>query len=267
MKAIIQAELLPDCKSSRVSLNAKMSDATLTTADLVKKEMDKKNANLLLDDPSFKIEVALVNWVVDGSGESRLHVAMVECLPTHAKRFSPESVAQKLSALGASGLFKLSARGVQGHLKVAQKLIASLVADECPSLAEADKDPLMQKFIDRLGNFCTNKDSKGDVIVGVEAARLYLVQAEHATKTGCVTHEHITPLKKFKFLFEADDINRIAQVLKDADPKAKAKAVPKVKASSSAASSSGQSKQEKLKDEEQSVAMKKALDMFKKTSK
>ena len=137
LKAKIHPELLKEAKAARHLAGNMVADASVSTADVLVKLFAQKSPALMLMDPNFKVELALLNLLTSGGSHGQLNKSILQCLPTKSNLISAECAAQRLNNLTTGALYKLSSRACQEQLKLTLELVGAIVQGRVPQVDEA----------------------------------------------------------------------------------------------------------------------------------
>lgn len=218
-KAKLPASLFEAAAAARSRLETAVKDADVVTGDLVSHAMTKAGPDLLVIDPTFRIEMAIVDELVSDATGTRVMNAILACLPEAGKHLEPETSAQKLHAFATSPGFALVDRQAQERVKVVQIVINSLVEQRPPDLSEVLKSTYMQPFVLRLQFFV--KDPSGKVGNGIKALHELLAAGTAKSAAGTAVVGDIAPLRTYMWLLEndADRKEKAIALIKDVDDK------------------------------------------------
>lgn len=256
-KARIDPALVKQGEAARALAKTMITDACVSTADVLAKLFHQKTAALLLMDPYFKVELGLVNLITGEGSEGRLSKSILKCMPSAGNIFGPEAAAQKLHSLAAGELFKMSSRSCQEQLKLAQELVAAIVQARVPDVEEALNCKFLKDVVTSFQwfvSFSPSSSSSGqeDTVYGTDAMKLMLADCKQKHKEQQATLQDVAPLKVFLWLLP-DALQTEANHLAKEISASASKVLPTVKGKSSKSKSS----------KGQDHALKQALDMFK----
>lgn len=187
------------------------------TGDLVAHHLEKATADLLVLDPTFKVEVAMIEELVGGGSGTRMIDAILRCLPSDATHYEPEASAQRLHALVSSPGFCISARACQEKVKVAQTLVNTLVEGRCPDFSATNGTALHAvrarfHFFLKVGG---PSGSQAKLVNGADAVAPMLVDVAAKVDGGTATMTDLLPLHQFAWLFDQKQKQTAEKLCKD----------------------------------------------------
>ena len=111
---------------------------------------------MLSIDPTWKIECAFLESLVDGSGSSKLEDDFVALLPAAEGGPSLEQAIQKAQILVNSRLAQFAAAGAVGSVKAGLNLLVCMQEGKPPKIP-GQPSPFLQSVFSRLGFFATKE--------------------------------------------------------------------------------------------------------------
>ena len=124
-----------------------VNDASVSSSDVLAKLVGHKRQGLLLQDPAFKIELAVVSELTRSDDKGRLRESVIQALPSAKSIWSAESAAQKLQALEGTELFKLSSRSAQEKVRIAQNMVAAISEGRKPDVRAMGEDDFVATVV------------------------------------------------------------------------------------------------------------------------
>lgn len=246
---------------ARERLSQLISDNSATTGDLVRHVVGKFSKDLLLTDPSFKVELSIIDELVSDSGGARMQRAIIRCLPTLTTHMAPEEAAQRLHILRAGAWFQIADRSSQEKCKVVQSLVNSLVEAKPPDMADALNSPYMATIVAQFEFFLKSSSESGSSMANSKIGRTCIPglidEAAKGVSAGTAKLETLMSLRAYAWLMKETELQKVEALIaqieeaRKADVGEAARKRQKVKGPS--ASSQGDCDK----------AMKQCLDMFK----
>lgn len=252
-KAVVSVSMLKQASAARQQLRDMVSDASINSSDTLSKLVAQKSASLLLSDPSFKVELALVSELTRGDELGRLRRGIMDALPRSGNIFSAASSAQKLHILASGDLFRLSSRSSQEKVRIAQNIVAAIVDSRKPDTRSAAQDDFVAAVVSSLGWFLSVRKGS-ETIYGEQAAKELLSIAVKKHDSKGLAFADLEPLRVFSHLLSECDNQQVDDMMKTIGKQVK-------RPTAKVASASSSNKAPKKKDSEQ-MALKKALSMF-----
>ena len=206
-EAKLPDSMFASASAVRARLKRAVEDADAVTGDLVKHCLQKAAAGLLVDDPTFKIEMAIIEEMVDEGTGKRIVSAILECLPSLDNHFEAETAALKLHSLASGEAMKLADRSSQEKLKVVQTVVNALVEQRPPDLKEVSKADWMLDIVTRLQFFLRAPVEEGSAnppVNGSAAIEPLLAALTASLAAGTVTMSDIAPLNCFSWLLSKE---------------------------------------------------------------
>jgi hypothetical protein len=218
-KGTIDPAALDVVESARHCVKTAFDDGNISSADLAKSTLQQMQTDLLLQDPSFTIEIAMAELVTDGGVTSALHVATLRCLPSADVHVDIARSAQMLSQLVSSKVFKFSQRASQGKVEEVQKIVYHLLNDNVPDIkAEFAKCPVLASSLSSIACFCALPlpgSSHGDAGTLYGTAALDAIILNLSNKED-ISLADVRPLELFLYFVAGPQRGGVDNVIKKA---------------------------------------------------
>jgi hypothetical protein len=154
--------MLKNATAARKTLKHMVSDASVSSSDVLAKLVGQKTQGLLLQDPAFKIELAVVGELTRSDDKGRLRESVIQALPTAKVIWAAESAVQKLQALEGTELFKLSSRSAQEKVRIAQNMVAAISEGRKPDVRAMGEDDFVATVVSACQWFVEHQDKSTD---------------------------------------------------------------------------------------------------------
>ena len=202
-KLIVPASMVAAAKVARTQLGDVMAGGQADSGDLAQVALAKHGPRMLLTDPFFKIEMAMVHELTGERSSRRLLSGVLACFPSGCSHVFPEVCVQKLEALLATPRFKLSDRGSQEKCRILLRLMSSVCEGRPPQVSEAIQQcDFLRPALSRFQFFiCDSTDSSVQPrIHGLKAVETIVEQVHHKCDAKTATAEDILVFKVFRFM-------------------------------------------------------------------
>lgn len=149
----IDPEVLAQAKKAREDLNGKIANKAVGSCEDVQELIDGPAEKLVLTDPTFRIEVALLDLLGGSAAEKKFLSDCMQHLPTAEVEVKPAIVAQRWHVISQSVTHKLAPVSLQAMFKSLQNIITSIVAGNPPDVSACSKHPQLSEFVMRMQFF------------------------------------------------------------------------------------------------------------------
>ncbi len=162
--------MLKNAAAARKTLKNMVADASVSSSDVLAKLVGHKAQGLLLQDPAFKIELAVVSELTRSDDKGRLRELVIQALPSAKNIWSAESAVQKLQILEGTELFKLSSRSSQEKVRIAQNMVAAISEGRKPDVRAMGDDEFVASVVSACQWFVEHEVNAKDPILYGKAA-------------------------------------------------------------------------------------------------
>ncbi len=149
----VDADLVKEAVVARASADKILKESAWTSGENLLEILNEKMVLLLQVDETFKIELAMVEHMVRGGGEARLHQQVLYCLPAVGKPVNVASCALELVSVQKSVLHKFCNRATQGSVAVVIDAVRSLQRGLPPNMLTLAGTPFFDSVRLRFMHF------------------------------------------------------------------------------------------------------------------
>jgi hypothetical protein len=270
-KATLGTDAFADVEVARLCCKHALDDAHATSSDLCHQTVNNMRGDLLLTDPSFILELAMMDLAsVDGINGC-LHKATLAALPSKDHYIDCANAAQNITLLLDSKLYQYSDRSAQGKLREIQSVLFNILNDNeppiTPCMAQCPVLSASLAAISLLVQFtvpAADTTTSPTLVAGADALAAIVDKLEAQTEN--VEPKHVRPLELYSYFIPTSKRASAKELIKNAHARglvlARKKASGPSSTSGGASSSSGPAKKGAAKKVSKDLAAEAAMSYF-----
>ena len=167
--------------------------------------VQQQGSGLKMADPSFKIELAVLQAIAGKQAEDRSIYKLNQLLPGKDKRCDIAwSIAEVEKVVNAEAQ-SLAPWHVQQSCKLLLATLRSIEAGTCPDVLPCSSSPMLRSLFLRVGYFCTTKGPKNEDLFGAEAMRHTVGLLKAKSDKNALKADDVKPLVTFAWLIDVKD--------------------------------------------------------------
>ncbi|CAK0798940.1 unnamed protein product [Prorocentrum cordatum] len=222
LKGKPSAKSLAPARAARKALVKAFKDEGATSGDQMKAVAEGMAEGLVLTDPFYKIELAIILKATSATqAGGRVQEELLGCLASKDANVLPEEAVQSVSCLKNTDTYKMACSDAQDKVESVLRWLGKIVEEQPPNLRDAQKDDFLGPVVSQLGYFVRWGPSAGASTAvfkyGMDAMREKIDLAKGKLQLGTVAPEDVVQIRTFPWLIPKPLRNEARAIIKDVD--------------------------------------------------